>query len=455
MLVVVAASAAAHCLTAQAAQQRSFVASYGNDASPCNLANPCRSFNAAITQTFAGGEVVILDTAAYGPMTINKSLKVIGPSGVYGGISVLGGTAPTTGVVINAGDNDDVTLRGLDISGVPGAPPLPLIGIDVQNAGAVHIEKTSVGNFPEDGGGCIRMTTTKTVRLYVVDSFLRHCLTGVRANGAALSGSRSGIFIDNTRIERGFNANPATASIGVWIRGFANASIRNSMISRQTTALQVDADLDGAGNSIDVINSELTQNTNGVRIVGTAGNAGSQVRIDRSQITSLTNDAVNVANAAVGRNIVVGISGSNIASAANGVVISNTAADVNTRVWVEMSDSQVNNVTNAIDLATANGGKAYGLVRDSTIAHVTAAVKTRGSSSVQASLIRSQIDSCTIAVDHGFGVVRLDGNHIVACANDFVNNGSGNIVSINNNMVTNVDNLSGFTYITPSIIPTK
>jgi len=54
---------------------------------------------------------------------------------VQGGLSLI-----TTGVTINAGDSDDVTLRGLDITGVPGAPPLPLVGIDIQNAGAVHIE---------------------------------------------------------------------------------------------------------------------------------------------------------------------------------------------------------------------------------------------------------------------------------------------------------------------------
>ena len=44
--------------------------------------------------TTPGGELVILDTAGYGPMTIDKSIKVIGPSGVYGGISVLGGLGP-------------------------------------------------------------------------------------------------------------------------------------------------------------------------------------------------------------------------------------------------------------------------------------------------------------------------------------------------------------------------
>ena len=34
----------------------------------CSLATPCRTFNAAIGVVNAGGEVVILDTAGYGPV---------------------------------------------------------------------------------------------------------------------------------------------------------------------------------------------------------------------------------------------------------------------------------------------------------------------------------------------------------------------------------------------------
>ena len=175
---------------------------------------------------------MILDTAAYGVMTINKSIKIIGPSGVYGGISVLGGANPTTGIVINAGDTDDITLRGLDVSGVPGAVgPFPLFGIDIQNAGAVHIEKSSIGGFPEDGGACIQAVTAKTVRVYIDDSMLRHCLVGVYANGNAVSASRSLVMLDNTRIERGFNANAASSSIGLWVQGFMAVTLRNSVIS--------------------------------------------------------------------------------------------------------------------------------------------------------------------------------------------------------------------------------
>lgn len=91
------------------AAQRTFVASTGSDANLCSLPQPCRSFNAAIAQTNAGGEVVILDTAAYGAVTITKSVKILAPAGVYGGVTVFGGTNPTAGIVIDAAPGDATT----------------------------------------------------------------------------------------------------------------------------------------------------------------------------------------------------------------------------------------------------------------------------------------------------------------------------------------------------------
>ena len=246
--------------------QRTFVASYGSDASPnCALLAPCRSFNAAIAQTSAGGEVVILDTAGYGPMTINKSIKIIGPSGVYGGISVTGGANPTTGVVINAGASDIITLRGLDIAGVPQlAGPFPLHGIDIQSALAVHIEKTSVSNFTQDASECIRFSTGAQNALFLVDSFLRECATGVRINGTSPGANFPVATIDNTHIEAGFNTQSGTVIVGVNATGNYEAVIRKSLITAglvgvaaaQTTVTDVP--------SLTIIDSQIT-------FMGTAG----------------------------------------------------------------------------------------------------------------------------------------------------------------------------------------
>jgi hypothetical protein len=99
---------------AQAQNSRSFVSSQGSDANPCTLAAPCRSFQAAHNATNAGGEISVLDSAGYGTLTITKSISIVSPGGVYGGITTPPGV---NAITINAGANDVVSLRGLTLNG--------------------------------------------------------------------------------------------------------------------------------------------------------------------------------------------------------------------------------------------------------------------------------------------------------------------------------------------------
>ena len=95
--------------------KRTFVASTGNDANPCSLTAPCRDFARAIMQTSIGGEVIVLDSAGYGAVTVTKSVSIIAPPGIYAGISVFSGD----GVTVNA-PGATVVLRGLSINGQGG-----------------------------------------------------------------------------------------------------------------------------------------------------------------------------------------------------------------------------------------------------------------------------------------------------------------------------------------------
>jgi hypothetical protein len=92
-LTVVAAVLAAFAvsLPAHAASNRTFVASYGLDANAatnCALGAPCRTFAGALAATNPGGEILALDSAGYGPVTIDRSVSITGPDGVYAGITV-------------------------------------------------------------------------------------------------------------------------------------------------------------------------------------------------------------------------------------------------------------------------------------------------------------------------------------------------------------------------------
>ncbi|MBI3147421.1 MAG: right-handed parallel beta-helix repeat-containing protein [Betaproteobacteria bacterium] len=100
------------------AAQRTFVSTAGSDANTAsNCANtaPCRGFAAALTVTDSGGEIVALASGGYGPVTIDKSVSIVSPEGVYAGISV---TVPAGTAITIATPGIAVALRGLTLNGV-------------------------------------------------------------------------------------------------------------------------------------------------------------------------------------------------------------------------------------------------------------------------------------------------------------------------------------------------
>src|SRR5471032_56427 len=99
---------------AQAQNARSFVSGHGSDAAACTLAAPCRTLAHAFSLTNAGGEIDVLDPAGYGSLTIDRAISIVNDGvGTAGVIVPSGGT----GIIINAGPNEAVSLRGLSIEG--------------------------------------------------------------------------------------------------------------------------------------------------------------------------------------------------------------------------------------------------------------------------------------------------------------------------------------------------
>src|SRR5262245_29194111 len=92
---------------AQAQPARVFVAAQGSDANPCTFALPCRTFQRGHDVVAAGGEIDVLDPAGYGALTITKAISIQGHD--FAGITVPSGT----GITINAGATDKISLRGL------------------------------------------------------------------------------------------------------------------------------------------------------------------------------------------------------------------------------------------------------------------------------------------------------------------------------------------------------
>ena len=109
-----ALAAALATAPATAQNARSFVSPTGLDTNNCQLATPCRTFAAAILLTNAGGEIAVLGTAGYGSVTITKAISIVNGGGFEAAIAV---PSTGTGITINAGASDAVSLRGLTIEG--------------------------------------------------------------------------------------------------------------------------------------------------------------------------------------------------------------------------------------------------------------------------------------------------------------------------------------------------
>src|SRR5215470_17567611 len=182
----VVALAAALAATPSLAIQRTFVASTGNDANACTLAAPCRSFTAALFKTSAFGEIIVLDSAGYGPVTIAKSVSIIAPQGIYAGITVPSGD----GITVNGPLSAIVVLRGLTINGqFTGG-----VGINIKSAARVNIEGCVISNMSSNG---ILLTGAPASQLSVLDTI-------VRSNGGTGIGiaADASVIVDHVRSEQ-------------------------------------------------------------------------------------------------------------------------------------------------------------------------------------------------------------------------------------------------------------
>src|SRR3954469_22112995 len=114
---------------AQAQATRTWVSGVGDDANPCSRTAPCKTFAGAISKTAAQGEINVLDPGGFGAVTITKAISIKNQGNIAG---VL--TNVSSGIIVNAGVNDRVTLDGLDMDGLRTATN----GVNIIQAGSVR-----------------------------------------------------------------------------------------------------------------------------------------------------------------------------------------------------------------------------------------------------------------------------------------------------------------------------
>ena len=283
--------------------QRTFVSATGSDAAACSLAAPCRGFAAALVQTNPGGEIVVLDSAGYGPVTINKAVSIVVPPGIYAGVSVL--AAGTDGIVINAGAADEVILRGLTINNQGGNN-----GVVFNSGAALYVESCTIRGFSGASMANLKFAPGGASKLFVKDSYIRGGQAGINlANGTTAASAT----IDNTRIESNVNGVTASFSGAVALRNSIVAENTNHGVSLVTGAGQVlDAALDnvmlsnndsnglnvaGSGITVAMSSSTVVGNITGVFVQG--GGAAATARLTNNVISRNTTGVAIGANGSV------------------------------------------------------------------------------------------------------------------------------------------------------------
>jgi hypothetical protein len=268
-------------LPAQAQRARVFVSVTGNDANPCTAGSPCKTFQAAHDAVLTGGEISVLDTGGYGTLIINKAVSIVA-DGVEASIAIPSGV---TGITVNAGSTDKVSLRGLTLDGTT----IGHSGILFNTGQSLTVEKCVVRNMT--ASGLIFVSTSGTLQtLAVSDSYFNDNGGGIDIETGSGSITAS---IDRTGLHG--NANGGLAVQGSFGTGAVNVAVTDSVADNNGAGFFV-ASLSGAS----ISNLSLTHVQAAGNIVGVQSNGtNATLWLAQSTVTGSVNHGFSAINGGV------------------------------------------------------------------------------------------------------------------------------------------------------------
>jgi hypothetical protein len=258
-IIVAAGFALVALLPSTPAAARLFVSPTGSDSNDCSLATPCRNLQAAVYKSVSGGEITVLGTAGYSggaTLVIDRAISIVNPGAFEAGIS-----PPSTGIgiVINAGPNDAITLRGLTIDGTGAAQT----GIQFNTGKSLTVQDCIIRHVTSDG---IDFVPHATSHLSVSNSL-------VADNGDA------GIFVNPTgsgivtavfnRVEVSNNSGVGIYLWGANSTGSVKATVAESVVAHNANAgFFVDTGSGFAATILTVFHSVSANNVQGISTTG-------------------------------------------------------------------------------------------------------------------------------------------------------------------------------------------
>jgi hypothetical protein len=237
---------------------RTYVSGTGSDSNPCTASLPCATFQAALALTLAGGEIFVLNSANYGPITINKAVTITSEGAVAGVLATSG-----VAITISAGANDVVNLRGLGLDGANTGT----VGIQFTSGKSLTIQKSYIRNFANSG---ISFAPNGAATLFVSDT----SVTNNASNGVLVSGPASGSITVKAALARVIASGNG---VGILSSGTgASLAVTDSLANNNTYGIGASA------STVMVRNSTTSANTVGI----SADQPGASVRIGQSTITA-------------------------------------------------------------------------------------------------------------------------------------------------------------------------
>jgi hypothetical protein len=252
---------------AHAQATRTWVSGVGNDANPCSRTAPCKTWAGAIAKTAAGGEIDALDPGGFGTLTITKSITLDGGGGQVASILASG----TNGVNVSAAATDVVIVRNVRFNGLLNSVAPGLVGIQVNTAARVVIEKCDIFGFSTSGVSVV--PSSGTVAVKIQETNINNSAVGVSAKPTG--GATVNMSIDHSWLDANVGGGIKVDGTG---GGPSNVSINDSSMS-----LNGGAGINGvsgpSGNvAIDLMRDTLTKN----------GGAGVQANISGGGTSSVT-----------------------------------------------------------------------------------------------------------------------------------------------------------------------
>lgn len=257
-------------LPALAQSTRTWVSGVGDDVNPCSRTAPCKTLAGAISKTAAGGEINALDPGGFGSVTITKAIT-IDLHNTLGSVLAPG----TNGINVNAGVNDVVVLRGIDVQGAGTG----LSGVKFLNGKALVHEDVTIAGFQNVGVEFVPPAGS-TAQLFLHRVHINTSSNATAATSAAISIARGQATLERAVIDNcpvgllvgdPLQAPPEPPSVtmtGATISGSSSAavhvqvgalSLERSVIAGNGTGVLADT-----GATVRLSNTMLSHNTVGV-----------------------------------------------------------------------------------------------------------------------------------------------------------------------------------------------